>query len=170
MRSFLLAAALVPLLAGATPASAQELEVSGSGLTRDIACNGKDVSIFGAANRIKLTGECRTVTVAGADHVVSFEVADVLQVEGAKLRVTGGTVNHLRVDTADNVVAATIAAKDSPAEVVVSGAKHEVALKLTGPTVLKVVGADHKVQWTLASGAPEPDVSNAGVHNTVERK
>jgi len=168
MKSPLLAMAAVCVFAHVS--HAEELKIEGVGIRRDIPCNGQDVGVYGAENKITLTGECGRITVHGADHKVSLERGTDLSVSGADNAVTGGTVSSLNVQVAKNTVAVTIQPTEGKGKVDVSGAEQKLNLVLATPAELRVVGADQKVEWSLASGAPEPSISSSGVNNSIQKK
>jgi Tfp pilus tip-associated adhesin PilY1 len=168
MKSPLLAMAAV--CAFAHVGYAEELKIEGVGIRRDIPCNGQDVGVYGAENKITLTGECGRITVHGSDHKVSLERGTDLSVSGADNAVTGGTVSSLNVQIAKNTVAVTIQPTEGKGRVDVSGAEQKLNLVLATPAELKVIGADQKVEWSLASGAPEPSISSSGVNNSIQKK
>lgn len=168
MKSLLLAVIATSIFA---PASfADELKIEGVGISRDIPCNGQDVGVYGAANKITLTGQCNKIVVHGSNHKVSLERGTDLSVSGADNAVTGGTVSNLNVEVAKNTVAVTIQPTAGKGMVDVSGAEQKLSLVLAGASELKVNGADQKVEWSLAGGAPDPSISSSGVNNSIQKK
>lgn len=163
-------AALGLALIGGAPALAEPLKIEGVGISRDIDCDGEDVGVYGAENRIALTGNCGRVVVHGADHEVTFERARDLLVSGSKLKVRGGEAASLSVEIDQNEVEATMKPAEGASEVRISGADQKVTLTLAGPVTLGVHGADNEVVWSLAAGAPKPRISSSGAANAVKQK
>ncbi|MDH7795309.1 MULTISPECIES: DUF3060 domain-containing protein [unclassified Beijerinckia] len=172
MKSLLLAVVAVSVFAPV--AFADELKIEGVGINRDIPCNGQDIGVYGAKNKITLTGQCNKIVVHGSNHKVSLERGTDLSVSGADNAVTGGTVSSLNVEVAKNTVAVTIQPIDGKNNVKslvdVSGAEQKLNLVLAGASELKVDGADQKVEWSLAGGAPDPSISSSGVNNSIQKK
>lgn len=152
------------LLAGTTHATPVELD--GIGLSRDVPCGGKDVSITGNENRIQLTGDCGAVIVYGSDHQVSLETAATLEVSGVGITVEADSVGGLSVDTNRNRVRTAIAGRGQAAVVEVSGAEHELELQFDGPAQVTVDGADNRLQWR----GDEPSISSSGVDHVIDRQ
>lgn len=172
MKSLLLAlgAASGFFFAGQGAFAAEELTIEGIKINRDIPCNGQDVGIYGAENKITLTGNCGKITVHGSNHKVSLQRGTDLSVSGVDNAVTGGTVATLEVQTAKNTVSVTVEPTQGKGNVNVSGVEQQLSLVLAGATELIVAGADQKVMWSLASGAPDPSISSSGVNNSIQKK
>lgn len=162
-----IAAATLAMTAGA---SAEDLEISGVGISRDLACaDGQSVVIAGADHKIVLEGRCGTVTVQGTGHALSFETADSLVVSGAENAIDGGTTGALRVEVTDNRVKTTVGPAGT-GRIDVSGADQTLELALAGPTRLTVKGSGHKVTWTAEPGVKAPSVSASGIDNAIRRR
>lgn len=170
MNRYALSVIAIAAAFAAVPALAAELEIQGVGIKRDIPCNGNDISVLGAENVIKLTGQCGKIDVHGSNHSVTFERGTELSVSGADNKVFGGTVSHLVVEVAKHTIQATIKPTEGAGHVDVSGAEHHLALKLGGAVNLTVAGADQNVEWSLVDNAPEPNISSSGVKNNIQRK
>jgi predicted regulator of Ras-like GTPase activity (Roadblock/LC7/MglB family) len=163
------AAFLAPMILIA-PASAAEIRVEGSQMSRDFACeDGQDVMIAGAGHKVVLTGRCGAVSVQGADHTLSFEAAGELVVSGVSNIVEGGTTGGLVVETAKNKVKATMKAAET-ARIDVSGADQTLELMLAGPTQIEVQGAKNAVAWRAEAGVKAPSVSASGIENRISRR
>lgn len=161
----------VALAGVAAPAVAAEpLKIEGVGISREVACDGEDVGVYGAENKIELTGACGRVVVHGADHEVTLEKAKELAVSGSKNRVRGGETGGLKVDVDQNEVEATVRSAGGPAEIAVYGAQQKVRLTLAGASTLNVQGADNAVEWAVADGAPKPKISAGGAANTIRQR
>lgn len=156
------------LISGA--ASAEELTVEGSGITRDIACSSNDIGIYGAKNIIKLTGKCDDIVIHGTNHQVTFEEADDVSVSGSDNKVTGGRVKDLSVDVANHEVTATLRSNDNDrAELEVSGAQNVVNVTLESDTKIEVGGVGHKINWSVASGVKDPAISIYGADHEIKK-
>lgn len=149
--------------------AAEELVIEGVNLTRDVACNGQNVGIYGASNQVALTGVCGMVILHGDSHVLILEQAEHLAITGAGHKVDAESLAGLDVGVADNTVTATIAAQAKPAVVSVNGAGHALALTLASHAELGIDGTNHVVDWSLAEGTPEPAISLGGIDNAVNR-
>ncbi|MFC3691634.1 DUF3060 domain-containing protein [Chenggangzhangella methanolivorans] len=158
-------------LALAIPASAlaEPLKIEGVGISREVPCGGEDVGIYGAENKIELTGACGKVIVYGSAHEVTFEAAKEMLVSGVGHKVRGGETGALGVDVTQNEVAATIKPTEGSARVEIAGAQQKVTLILAGASTLQVNGADNAVEWKTADGAPKPKISSMGAANTVKQ-
>lgn len=79
-------------LVGDTPSenvpAAGTLQVSGSGRTRTVPCNGGYLSVSGAANTVTVTGHCTSVSVAGKGNHVTVDSADAISISGTGNMVT----------------------------------------------------------------------------------
>lgn len=149
---------------------ADEINIEGADLSRDIHCTSSDVGISGVGNTITLTGQCKTVQVYGAKHKVTFETAEKVLVSGSAHKVSGGTAQHLEVDLVDNDVRSTLKpGADGPATLNVTGNKNAVAVSLEGPAAIDVAGSDQNVTWTSGRGIAPPKVQISGIKNAVKR-
>ncbi len=166
----LLPLTLAAVLAQAGLAQAEALTIEGVAISRDVECEGKDVGIYGAENEIALTGRCGLITVHGSGHKVSFEEGAGLAVSGADNKVTGGRARDIAVSVTQNTVTATLVGGETPGRLSASGSDNRVSLVLAGPTQLRVMGADHKIEWVRGEGAPSPEVSASGIKNVIKRK
>lgn len=154
----------------ACAAAADEINIEGADLSRDVHCTSSDVSISGVGNTITLTGQCKNVQVYGARHKVTFEAAEKVFVSGAANKVSGGTSLHLEVDLVDNEVQSALKPDDNnPARLEVTGNKNTVAVSLEGPAAIDVAGSDHNVTWTSGQGVVPPKVQISGIKNSVKR-
>ena len=149
--------------------AAESLKIEGVGISREVPCDGEDVEIYGAENRIELTGTCGKVIVYGSGHEVTFATAREMLVSGVGHKVRGGRTGALGVDITQNEVEATIKPKDGPARVEVAGAQQTLKLILAGASTLQVNGADNAVEWKTADGAPKPKISSMGAANSVKQ-
>ena len=163
-----LLAGSVALLA-ASSSFANEQTIEGVGLGREITCNSGDVGIYGAKNNIKLKGECDHVTIHGAAHNVTFENARKLSISGTDNTVSGAATQHLIVEVSNNQVTATLKEGTEPSILEVSGAENIVNVKVDGPSQFDVSGAKHRVNWSLADGSIEPEISISGADNNVTK-
>lgn len=154
----------------AAPAFAEDIVIEGVQLSRDFECSGQNVVIAGQGNTIALTGECGAVQVIGADHKVTFETAQALQVNGASIAATGGKVGALAVDVAGNHVKATVASTDAPAEVRIFGAEQKSELTFAGAAKVTVGGASNELVWSTDSGVKPPSISTVGVDLRIRKK
>lgn len=146
-----------------------EITIEGANIERDVDCTSGNVGIYGSTNGITLTGQCKNITVYGANHTVSFDKAEKLVVSGSANKVSGGTTQHLLVEVANNVIESTMNAGDNVSTVNISGAENQIALKLEGQVTINVAGAKHKVTWSGASGAKPPKVNIVGIQNSVKK-
>lgn len=174
MRPVLALAALLafPLAAQAQSTEApekDELVIEGVGLSRDIPCEGQNIGIYGAENEIGLTGDCGTVIVHGSGHQVTLDQARELVVSGAGHVVSAGSVAALSVETAGHIINATLAANPGPAQVRVDGADHTLNLTLATEADIAVNGTKQVLNWSLAAGAPEPHIVAGGIDNAINR-
>lgn len=154
---------------GTTLAHAAELSVEGVALERSIPCNGQDVGIHGSGNTIELTGACGAIVIHGSNNSVAFEEGASLTIAGIEHTVSGGAVGALVVEGKGNTVSVTVGNGDETAAVAISGAEHEVTLKLTSAADLIANGLKHRVRWTTLDGAPDPAIQIAGFGSTVEK-
>lgn len=151
-------------------ACADEINIEGADLSRDIHCTSSDVGISGVGNTITLTGHCKTVQVYGAKHNVTFESAEKVFVSGSAHKVSGGTAQHLQVDLVDNEVRSTLKPDaNGPAKLEVTGNKNAVTVSLEGPAELDIAGSDQNVTWTSGQGVAPPKVQISGIKNSVKR-
>lgn len=154
----------------ACTAGADEINIEGADLSRDVHCTSSDVGISGVGNTITLTGQCKTVQVYGAKHTVTFEAAEKVFVSGSAHKVSGGTAQHLEVDLVDNDVRSTLKpGADGPATLSVTGNKNAVAVSLEGQAAIDVAGSDQNVTWTSGQGIAPPKVQISGIKNSVKR-
>ncbi len=149
--------------------NAEEIVIEGVGLSQVVPCEGRDVGVYGADNKIDLTGECGSVVVHGDGHEVSLDKALSLALSGADHTVTAKAVTDLSVETTGHVVNATMTNDTGPARVAVSGSDQTLNLDLTGATELSVGGTNQVVNWALADGAPDPRIDITGIDNAVNR-
>lgn len=151
-------------------AGADEINIEGADLSRDIHCTSSDVGISGVGNTITLTGQCKTVQVYGARHKVTFEAAEKVSVSGSAHKVSGGTAQHLEVDLVDNDVRSTLKPNaDGPATLNVTGNKNAVTVSLAGQAAIDVAGSDQNVTWTSDQDVAPPKVQISGIKNSVKR-
>lgn len=151
-------------------ASADEINIEGADISRDVHCTSSDVGISGVGNTIILTGQCKTVQVYGVRHKVTFETAEKVFVSGSAHKVSGGTAQHLQVDLVDNDVRSTLKpSADGLATLSVTGNKNAVAVSLEGPAAIDVAGSDQNVTWTIGQGVVPPKVQISGIKNSVKR-
>ncbi|KHN49714.1 DUF3060 domain-containing protein [Pectobacterium fontis] len=159
---------MVSLTAFAFTASvyAAPIELEGIGLTRDIPCNGNDVTISGNSNHIVLTGQCGNISVMGSEHKVTFDSATSLTVTGAEIDVTGQSTGDLIVATYKNTIRTHIIAGNKPAKVNVTGTEHQIDLDFKGPAVVSFNGISNQLSW----GGAEPRLSSSGANNVIKQK
>lgn len=151
-------------------ASADEINIEGATLSRDVHCTSSDVGISGVGNTITLTGRCKSVQIYGTRHQVTFEAAEKVFVSGSANKVGGGTSQHLQVDLVDNEVRSTLKpGADGPSTLNVTGNKNAVAVSLEGPAAIEVAGSDQKVTWTSGPSVAPPKVQISGIKNSVKR-
>ena len=168
LKSIALGTFFLTSLAGV--ASADEINIEGADLSRDIHCTSSDVGISGVGNTITLTGQCKTVQVYGARHKVTFETAEKVFVSGSAHKVSGGTARHLEVDLVDNDVRSTLKPDaDGPATLNVTGNKNAVEVSLEGSAAIDVAGSNQDVTWTSGQGVAPPKVQISGIKNSVKR-
>ena len=172
MRVLLSAALLAAASTGAyaqtsEPAKVEETVIEGVGLSDTIPCEGRDIGVYGADNKINLTGTCGNVVVHGDGHTVSVDQAKQLSISGAGHTVTATSVATLIIETTENTVTATV--DGAPGSVTISGADQVVNLTLASETAIDVSGTLNTVNWDLAEGAPEPQVGLGGIDNAVNR-
>ena len=146
-----------------------EVIIDGAGLSRDIPCEGQNIGIYGAGNRVHLTGACGKIFVHGDSHVVIVDKAMAIDVSGADHVVDAGAVSKLGVDTAGHTINATLVSDSASAQVAVNGAEQTLNLVLASPTAIEINGTEQIVNWSLASDAPEPRIDMSGVDNAVNR-
>jgi len=65
-----------------TVSSGGSLLISDSGLEKTIECDGKDVAVNGANNKLTFTGECDDVAVNGTKNVVHLETVEHIAANG----------------------------------------------------------------------------------------
>lgn len=174
MRSILVLTALLalPMVAHAESPEApeeDELVIEGISLSRDIPCDGQNVGIYGAGNKINLTGDCGTVIVHGSTHEVRVEQAKEIMISGADHTVFADTTSSLLVETTGHVVTANMATDAGSAQVSVNGAEQTLNLSLSSETDISIEGTEQVVNYELTEGAPEPKINVGGIDNTVNR-
>jgi len=173
IRAAVIAMTAAGVIGMAVPASAETVQINGSGSQREVNCEGQDVEVTGREHRVTLLGTCGTVTVQGSAHQVSLPSAERLLVYGRGHVVTAsGAVGELAVAGAEHEARAEISAGPDvsrPAEVTVSGRGSTLRVRLAGATRIMVTGAEHRVLWTKAEGAPDPDGTVAGRNNVLRR-
>ena len=167
LKIVLLAGSLAFLAASSSFANEQTIE--GVGLGREMTCNSDDVGIYGAKNNIKLKGECNHVTIHGASHNVTFENARKLSISGTDNTVSGGATQNLIVEVSNNQITATLKGGTGPSILEVFGVANIVNVKVDGPSQFDVSGAKHRVNWSLADGSIEPEISISGADNNVTK-
>jgi hypothetical protein len=62
--------------------NAGTLQVSGTGTTKTVPCNGGYLSVSGVTNTITVTGHCTSVTVAGNGNRVTIDSTDAISIAG----------------------------------------------------------------------------------------
>jgi hypothetical protein len=72
----------------ATVPQAGTLQVSGTGTTKTIPCNGGYLSVSGTTNTITVTGHCTSVSVAGHGNHVTIDSTDAISASGTENVVT----------------------------------------------------------------------------------
>jgi len=165
-----IALATIFLVSSVGLAKADEINITGADLSRDIHCASNDVSISGVGNTITLTGQCNSVQIDGSNHKVTFEAAKKVSVSGAVNKIKGGTSNHLQVDVVDNEVQSTLKpGADGTSKLNVTGSKNTVSVSLEGPASIDVAGSDQNVTWTSSQGVVAPKVQISGIKNSVKR-
>ncbi|MGQ4275337.1 DUF3060 domain-containing protein [Terrihabitans sp. B22-R8] len=142
--------------------------IEGVGISRDIACNGGDVGIYGSENDIRLTGACGHIFVEGNAHKLRFEKAVDLAVNGLRHKVVGGETAKLSVDATENEVETVVRSADG-AVVEVAGAQNRVKLTFAGASTLDVHGIEHNVTYSVTAGAPPPKISSGGALHQITR-
>ena len=172
MRVLLSAALLAAAYTGAyaqssEPAKVEETVIEGVGLSDTIPCEGRDIGVYGADNKINLTGACGNVVVHGDGHTVSVDQAKQLSISGAGHTVTATSVATLIIETTENTVTATV--DGEPGSVTISGADQVANLTLESAAKIAVSGTQQTVNWSLAADAPEPTVDIDGIDNAVNR-
>ncbi|MEQ9885243.1 DUF3060 domain-containing protein [Pectobacterium zantedeschiae] len=145
---------------------AAPIELEGSGLTRDIPCNGNDVRISGNSNNIALTGKCAAISIMGSEHNVTFDTATSLTVTGSEIAVTGQSTGDLIVAAYKNTIHTHIIADDRPVKVNVTGTEHHLDLDFNGPAVVSFNGISNRLSW----GGTEPRFSSSGANNVIKQK
>jgi hypothetical protein len=151
----------------ATTAQAATQELHGIGNSRDVTCKGQDVSITGADNHFRLSGDCGRVEVHGSKHVVSLDNAAGLEVTGAGNEIQAGRLGGLDVDGADHRITAQVQGDgQQPAQVVLYGASNVLTLELQGPVQLEVNGISQQVTWQ----GDDPDVETSGIDHRLQRQ
>lgn len=174
MRSILVLTALLalPMVAHAESPEVpeqDELVIEGISLSRDIPCDGRNVGIYGASNKINLTGDCATVLVHGSTHEVRVEQAKEIIISGADHTVFANATSSLLLETTGHVVTANMIANPAPAQVRVNGAEQTLNLTLSSETEIAIEGTEQVVNYELADSAPEPRINIGGIDNTVNR-
>ncbi|MBB3808333.1 DUF3060 domain-containing protein [Pseudochelatococcus contaminans] len=157
------------LLASTSALAARELVVRGDNLTQTVRCDGHDVDIFGAGNRVSITGECRSIDVKGNRHTVTFEDVDDLDIEGAESTVRGGEANSVDIEGRRNKVEVAIDGEDESGELDISGSENHARITVLSSIEIDVEGDSNRVEWSAATGVPEPVVSTEGRNNQVTR-
>ncbi|MBG0752513.1 hypothetical protein Q7O_001965 [Pectobacterium carotovorum subsp. carotovorum PCCS1] len=145
---------------------AAPIELEGFSLTRDIPCNGNDVTISGNGNNIVLTGQCAAISIMGSEHNVTFDTATSLTVTGSEIAVTGQSTGNLTVAAYKNTIRTHIVADDKPVKVNVTGTEHHLDLDFKGPTVVSFNGISNHLSW----GGTEPRLSSSGANNVIKQK
>ncbi|AOR62394.1 DUF3060 domain-containing protein [Pectobacterium wasabiae] len=145
---------------------AAPIELEGLGLTRDIPCNGNDVTISGNGNHIVLTGECANIHINGSEHNVTFDTATSLTVTGSEMAVTGQSTGDLTVAAYKNAIHTHIITEDKPVKVKVTGTEHHLDLDFNGPAVVSFNGISNHLSW----GGTEPRLSSSGANNVIKQK
>ncbi|CDO86666.1 DUF3060 domain-containing protein [Mycobacterium triplex] len=81
------------------------LQVSGSGTTKTIPCNGGYLSVSGVNNTITVTGHCTSVSVAGKGNRVTIDSTDAIGTAGSGNVVTyhWGSPNVANTGTSNTV-------------------------------------------------------------------
>lgn len=81
------------------------LQVSGSGTTKTIPCNGGYLSVSGADNTITVSGHCTSVSVAGKGNRVTIDNTDAIGTTGSGNVVTyhWGSPNVATAGTSNTV-------------------------------------------------------------------
>ncbi|WP_113626800.1 DUF3060 domain-containing protein [Pectobacterium peruviense] len=154
------------LLAFTASVYAAPIELEGIGLTRDIPCNGNDVSISGNGNNIALTGKCAAISVTGSEHNVTFDTATSLTVTGSEIAVTGQSAGDLTVAAYKNTIRTHIVADDKPVKVNVTGTEHHLDFDFNGPALVSFNGISNRLSW----GGTEPKFSSSGANNVIKQK
>lgn len=72
----------------ATVPRAGTLQVSGTGTTQTIPCNGGYLSVSGRTNAVTVTGHCASVSVAGHGNHVTIDRTDAISASGTDNVVT----------------------------------------------------------------------------------
>jgi len=70
-----------------TPAGAQ-VNISGIGQNKTIACNNNGVIVSGVSNTIVITGHCASLTVSGIKNMITVDTADTIEASGFNNQVT----------------------------------------------------------------------------------
>ncbi len=167
--AILAACPLGALAQTAVVAAPEEVAIEGVGLSQDVPCEGRAVGIYGADNRITLTGSCGRVVVHGDGHNVTIENAAALAVSGIGHTVLAEKLGALAIETTDNTVTATMASTDGSADITVSGADQVANLTLESAAKIAVSGTQQTVNWSIVAGTPEPTVDIDGIDNAVNR-
>ena len=151
----------------ATTVQAATLELHGIGNSRDVTCKGQDVSISGADNHFRLSGDCGRVEVHGSKHVVSLDNAVSLEVTGGGNQIEAARVGGLDVDGADHQITAQVQGDgQQPAQAVLYGASNVLTLELQGPVRLEVNGSKQQVTWR----GDDPEVETSGFDHRLQRQ
>ncbi|MCV7409845.1 hypothetical protein AWC05_23730 [Mycobacterium florentinum] len=81
------------------------LQVSGSGTTKTIPCNGGYLSVSGVNNTIAVTGHCTSVSIAGKGNQVTIDSTDAISTAGTGNVVTyhWGSPNVANAGTSNTV-------------------------------------------------------------------
>lgn len=151
----------------ATTVQAATLELHGIGNSRDVTCKGQDVSISGADNHFRLSGDCGRVEVHGSKQVVSLDNAVSLEVTGGGNQIEAARVGGLDVDGADHQITAQVQGDgQQPAQVVLYGASNVLTLELQGRVRLEVNGSKQQVTWQ----GDDPEVETSGFDHRLQRQ
>lgn len=160
-----IAAMLLAALAGGV--QAQTLELDGIGVSRDIPCNGQDVSISGNGNRFRLSGECGLVEVHGSEQVVDLGDARRVEITGIGNQVQAGRIARLGVSSTGHRVQATLLGQaEKPAQVEIYGAENALTLGFEGPAQVDISGSGQQLDWR----GDEPQITTSGIEHRIERR
>lgn len=162
--------AVLLFVGAAVPARSEPQRIEGVGLSRDIHCQGGDVTVSGADNAVRLIGTCANVVVFGSGHTVELEKGAQLAVSGDQQTVTGGEVSGLLVEGAQSVVSVALRSSGADAVADISGVEQNVALRLGGPSRLNVQGFKHAIAWSADSGVAKPRIAAAGIDTKIVEK
>ncbi|PAU64761.1 hypothetical protein BZL41_08955 [Pseudomonas sp. PIC25] len=147
-------------------AQAQTTELDGIGVSRDVPCNGQDVSISGNGNRFRLSGGCGQVLVHGSEHIIELGDASRVEITGVGNQVQAGRINQLDVSSTGHRVKATLRGEaERPAQVMVYGAENILTLGFEGPAQVDISGTGQQLDWR----GDEPKISTSGIDHRIER-